>query len=185
MPRIVDVKVEPLTSEGFRPFGEIVGARDRPAELRFPDMQTWKAPFEVDGAMEMTVCRYLRQPIAWSRMERHLAVTQAFLPLAGVESLMMVAPPTDPHRRDALPPPETVRAFRMRGGAGVVLWRGTWHALRRFPVNAPHVDVVLLTGRDTQDELERQWAGGPLPALTHEADYEELMGVTFRVAELD
>jgi ureidoglycolate lyase len=182
MPRIVDVRIEPLTAEGFRPFGAVVGAQGAPA-LSYDAMQTWKAPFEVDGAMEMTICRYLRQPIAWSRMERHLGVTQAFLPLAGVESVMVVAPATGTERRDALPPPEAVRAFRMDGQAGVVLWRGVWHALRRFPVDAPHIDIVLLTGRDTQAELERQAAGGPSPALTHEADYLAAMNVSFRIAE--
>lgn len=185
MPRIVDIKVEPLTEEAFEPYGAVVGAGGRPPALQIDTMQTWKAPFEVDGAPEMTVCRYQREPIAWSRMERHLAVTQAFLPLAGVGSVMVVAPPTDPDRRDAVPPPEAVRAFRMAGEVGVVLWRGTWHALRRFPVGAPYADFVLLTGRDTQGELERQWAGGPLPALTHEADYLELFDVSFCVVGAD
>jgi ureidoglycolate hydrolase len=185
MPRIVDVNVEPLTEEAFEPFGAVVGAGNRPPAFDADTMQTWKAPFEVDGALEMTICRYLREPIAWSRMERHLAVTQAFLPLAGVGSVMVVAPPTDPCRRDAVPPPETVRAFRMAGEVGVVLWRGTWHALRRFPVGAPHADFVLLTGRDTQSELERQAAGGPLPALTHEADYQQMFDVSFCVTGAD
>lgn len=185
MPRIVDVNVEPLTEEAFEPFGAVVGAGNRPPAFDADTMQTWKAPFEVDGALEMTICRYLREPIAWSRMERHLAVTQAFLPLAGVGSVMVVAPPTDPCRRDAVPPPETVRAFRMAGEVGVVLWRGTWHALRRFPVGAPHADFVLLTGRDTQSELERQAVGGPLPALTHEADYQQMFDVSFCVTGAD
>jgi ureidoglycolate lyase len=185
MPRIVDVKVEPLTEEAFEPFGAVVGASDRPPALEIDTMQTWKAPFEVDGALAMINCRYAREPIAWSRMERHLAVTQAFLPLAGVGSIMVVAPPTDTTRRDAVPPPEAVRAFDMTGEVGIVLWRGTWHALRRFPVGAPHADFVLLTGRETQAELESEAAGGPLPALTHDVDYQHLFDVSFRVAEAD
>ena len=92
----------------------------------------------------------------------------------------MVAPPTDRGDRTALPPPVSVRAFHMDGSAGVVLRRGTWHALRRFPVGAPLIDIVLLTGRDTQAELERQARDGSLPKLTHEADYASVHGVTFR-----
>lgn len=182
MPRIVDVEVEPLTEEAFEPFGAVVGAGSRPPALEIGTMQTWKAPFEVDGALAMIICRYAREPIAWSRMERHLAVTQAFLPLASVASVMVVAPPSDPTRRDAAPPPEAVRAFRMTGDVGVVLWRGTWHALRRFPLGAPHADFVLLTGRDTQAELESEAAGGTLPALTHEVDYQKMFDVSFCVA---
>jgi hypothetical protein len=52
-------------------------------------------------------------------------------------------------------------------------------------VGAPHADFVLLTGRDTQGELERQAAGGPLPALTHEADYQQLFDVSFCVVGAD
>jgi ureidoglycolate lyase len=185
MPRTVEVKVEPLTEEAFKPFGAIIGASSRPPALIFDTMLTWKAPFEADGLVEVTTCRYLREPITWSRMERHLAVTQAFLPLSGVRSIMVVAPPTDQSHRDALPPPEAVRAFRMMGDVGVVLWRGIWHALRRFPLGASHIDIVLLTGRDTQSELERQAAGGPLPVLTHEADYQQLFDVSFCVIEVE
>ena len=182
MPTVVQVALEPLREATFRPFGRIVGVDAEPPAVAFDGMHTWKAPFDADGAAEMTICRYFRQPIAWSRMERHLAVTQAFLPLAGVETALVVAPPTDPTQRDALPPPDSVRAFHMDGSVGVLLWRGTWHALRRFPLRAAHADIVLLTGRATQDELEQQAAGGPLPALTHEADYAALQGVTFRLA---
>jgi ureidoglycolate lyase len=135
--------------------------------------------------MEMTVCRYLRQPMVFTSLERHLAVTQAFLPLGGVACAMVVAPPTEGTERDAAPPPESLRAFRMDGGQGVVLWRGTWHALRRFPIGAPHVDVVLLTGAATQAEIERQARDGILPALTHEFDYGKRHGVEFHVAVAD
>jgi len=184
MSRTVDVAVEPLTASAFEPFGAVVGADAGPPALDWGTLQTWMAPFEVDGPMQMTLCRYLREPIEWSRMERHLAVTQAFLPLAGVESVMVVAPPSDPGDRDALPPPDQVRAFRMDGRAGVVLRRGTWHALRRFPVGADRIDIVLLTGRDTQGELERQAQDGTLPQLTHESDYAQIHGVTFRAVGL-
>ena len=184
MARTVEVAVEPLSAAAFEPFGSIIGGGSGPPALDWGTLQTWMAPFDVDGPTQMTLCRYHREPVEWSQMERHLAVTQAFLPLGGVASVMVVAPPTDPADRTALPPPESVRAFRMDGRAGVVLHRGTWHALRRFPVGAPLIDMVLLTGGDTQAELERQARDGSLPALTHEADYATVHGVTFRAVGL-
>jgi ureidoglycolate lyase len=184
MARTVDIAVEPMTASAFEPFGTIVGASAGPPALDWGTLQTWMAPFDVDGTTQMTLCRYHQEPVEWSRMERHLAVTQAFLPLAGVASVMVVAPPSDPSDRTALPPPESVRAFRMDGSAGVVLHRGTWHAIRRFPIGAPLIDIVLLTGRDTQAELERQARYGSLPMLTHEADYASVHGVTFRAVGL-
>jgi ureidoglycolate hydrolase len=180
MPRLVEVAVEPLCPSTFAPFGTIVGAVGGSPALDWGTLQTWMAPFDVDGPTQMTLCRYHREPVEWSQMERHLGVTQAFLPLGGVASIMVVAPGSDPADRTALPPPDRVRAFHM----GVVLHRGTWHALRRFPVGAPLIDIVLLTGRDTQAELERQARDGSLPHLTHESDYAAVHGVTFRAVGL-
>jgi ureidoglycolate hydrolase len=183
--KTVEVAIEPLTPVNFKPFGTIVGADAGPPALRWDTLTTWKTPFEVDGEMQMTLCRYQREPVRWHKMERHLAVTQAFLPLAGVQSIMVVAPLTDPSNRLAAPPPATMRAFRMDGTQGVILARGTWHALRRFPLEAPYIDIVLLTGRDTQAELEKQAKDGSLPALTHEVDYQVLFEVNFRIAGMD
>ena len=180
MARTVEVAVETLTAAAFEPFGSIIGGGSGPPALDWGTLQTWMTPFDVDGPTQMTLCRYHREPLEWSQMERHLAVTQAFLPLGGVASVMVVAPPSDLADRTALPPPASVRAFHMDGSAGVVLRRGTWHALRRFPVGAPLIDMVLLTGRDTQVELERQARDGSLPRLTHEADYAAVHGATFR-----
>lgn len=184
MSRMVEVAVEPLDMATFAPFGTIVGVVGGSPALDWGTLQTWMTPFDVDGPPQMTLCRYHREPVEWSRMERHLGVTQAFLPLGGAASVMVVAPASDLADRAALPPPASVRAFYMDGTAGVVLHRGTWHALRRFPVDAPLIDIVLLTGRDTQAELERQARDGSLPRLTHEADYAVVHGVTFRVVGL-
>lgn len=105
MTRVREVPVEALDAAAFQPFGMPLSVGAGPPVLTIGAMRTWRVPFEVDGAMEMTICRYSRQPLEWSRMERHLNVTQAFLPLTGAETIMVVAPPTDPARRDDLPPP--------------------------------------------------------------------------------
>lgn len=180
MPRIVDLSLEPLTPQSFAPFGAVIGPAGAPA-FTSGAMQTWRAPFEVDGPMQMTLCRFHGQKMEFSQLERHLAVTQGFLPLGGTDCVMVVAPATDMADRDAAPAPETVRAFRMSGGQGVVLWRGTWHALARFPLDAPHVDIVLLTGRDTQAEIERANYAPAGMRLTHLVDYAD-RDIGFRVA---
>src|SRR5689334_16790406 len=116
----------------FRAIRHHCRCRDRTAGARLGHLT------DVDGAIRGRwpdpddALPLSREPIEWSQMERHLAVTQAFLPLGGVASIMVVAPPSDPADRKALPPPDSVRAFHMDGSRGVVLRRGTWHALRRF-----------------------------------------------------
>jgi ureidoglycolate lyase len=181
MTRFVDITVEPLSEASFAPFGAVIGAGEAGPVLSVATMETWKVPFEVEDAAEVIFCRFHRQEPVFSMLERHLAVTQAFLPLAGRRSIMVVAPPTDESDRNAGPEPGAVRAFLLAGDEGVVLHRGTWHALRRFPVDDPHADFVMLTSRGTQAEIERQAADGTTPALTHEIDYAKARGVTFRI----
>ena len=180
MPRIIDVTVEPLSEAGFAPFGAVVGALAEPPAFSAGAMDTWRAPFEVDGAMQMTICRFKRQAMRFSTLERHLAVTQGFLPLGGSASIMVVAPPTDIADPAAAPDPASVRAFRLDGDKGVVLWRGVWHALARFPVSADFADIVLLTGRDTQAEIERAAYDPRDMRLTHLVDYAA-HGIEFQV----
>lgn len=180
MPSIVDIPTEPLTEATFAPFGAVVGALASPPAFQAGAMDTWRAPFEVDGAMQMTICRFHKQPLQFSKLERHLGVTQGFLPLGGTACIMVVAPTTDPADPAAAPDPGTVRAFRMDGTQGVVLWRGVWHALARYPIDAPYVDIVLLTGRDTQAEIERAGYDPAGMRLTHLVDYAP-RGIEYRV----
>lgn len=183
MAEVVEIVVEPLSPETFAPFGEVVGPTTAETVSLGPDFQLWRNAFGVDGGIELMFGRYLHKPMRFHRMERHLAVTQSFLPLDGCRSVMVVAPPSDgPDSGDA-PSPGGVRAFHLDGSRGVMLWRGTWHALDRFPVSPPHADFAFLTGRDTQAELERQATDGTPPQLTHLVDFRKRMGVEFQVLD--
>ena len=43
MSRMVQITVEPLTEEAFRPFGELISATDRPADSKGVNSEGWKA----------------------------------------------------------------------------------------------------------------------------------------------
>jgi hypothetical protein len=55
------------------------------------------------------------------------------------------------------------------GTIGLMLWRGTWHALTRFPTGSEGAGFVCLAGADIQRELERQRADGTPPRLSQAA----------------
>jgi hypothetical protein len=57
-----------------------------------------------------------------------------------------------------------------------MLWRGTWHALTRFPATPGGAGFAFLTDANTQRELEQQRADGTPPKLTQEIDYRQLQG---------
>ena len=183
----IEIPLRPLTAEGFAPFGQIVGGvPGTPPAFAAPQLESWRLDFDVDGPVELMLIRYAhRRPFEFTALERHLNVTQTFVPLGGAPSIMVVAPPTDPDDREGAPDPAAVRAFHVPGDRGLMLWRGTWHALTRFHVHPPGAAFAFLTGRDTQRELERQRADGTPPELTRVVDYRERRGIGFRVVDPD
>ena len=181
----IEIRLEALGERAFHPFGEIVGKGAAPPVFEGIKLKSWRVDYAVDGATELMFARYGFQTWQFSRLERHFNVTQCFLPLGGRASIMVVAAPTERHDPAAIPDPETVRAFHLDGERGILLWRGTWHALDRFAVRPPHVDFALITGRETQAEMERQSAGGAAPELTQVVDYQALRNTGFTVIDPD
>ena len=179
--REIPLTLEALTVEAFAPYGCLVGGAEGAADFEAEHLWNWRIPFEADGPTQVLLIRYKFSAPVFSLMERHFHVTQGFIPLGGVACAMVVAPPSEPGEADAVPPPGAVRAFRMTGQAGVVLHRGTWHALQRFPLLPPHVDVAFLTDAATQEDIEASAAAGTPPARTQIVDYGKCYGVTFRI----
>jgi ureidoglycolate hydrolase len=183
MTEIVDVVLEPLTAEAFAPYGRPIDKGDGPPDFEGPHIASWRMDFAVDGEIELMYVRYFHQDMRWTTMERHFNVTQSFLALGGAASVMVVADPTDTNDRSVRPRPETVCAFLVDGIQGVMLWKGTWHALTRFPVSATGAAFAMITGAATQQELERQSHDGTQPELTQVVDFEKEYGVGFAVVD--
>lgn len=183
MTETVDIALEPLTAKAFAPYGQPIAARDEPPAFDVEHLDAWQMDFAVDGEIELMYARYIYQEMRWTTMERHFNITQSFMALGGAASVMVVADPTDVDDISILPQPETVRAFYVDGSRGVLLWRGTWHALTRFPVPAEGGAFAMITGAATQQELERQNRDGTHPVLTEVVDFEKAFGVGFAVTD--
>ncbi|GJH26182.1 ureidoglycolate lyase [Caballeronia sp. EK] len=121
--------LEPLTREAFAPFGDVIeleGARHFPINAgtteRFHDLANVEVGFESGGRPLINVFRGQPrpQPVVISMMERHPLGSQAFVPLADVRYLVVVAPAGEFD-------PAAMRAFYARGWQGVNYARGVWH----------------------------------------------------------
>ena len=176
MSRIVSIPVEPLTEEAFSPYGELLSVKDRPADFQGVSSVGWKAGFEstASPAIMLLSSRYVG--MQFNLLERHFNVTQTFIPLGGVPSIVAVAAPTP---GDEVPQPESLRAFLIDGSAGYVLHKGTWHSLDRYPLRPPSAEIVIITSQDTQQELETVEQHGW--KLTQQVDYEAEYGVIFEI----
>jgi ureidoglycolate lyase len=92
MPQTVDIPLQPLSAGAFASFGEILGDFDAPPTFEAPHLRSWRLDFELEGAVELMVARYLHQPFEFTAIERHFNVTQSFIPLGYQPSVMWWQP---------------------------------------------------------------------------------------------
>ncbi len=121
--------IEPLTAEGFAPFGDVIETEGRDwfpinngSTQRFHAL----APVETgpaDGAAIISIfrARRLQYPLTITMLERHPHGSQAFVPLRGEPFLVVVAPP------GPQPDARSIRVFRTDGQQGINYRVGVWH----------------------------------------------------------
>jgi ureidoglycolate lyase len=144
------VRVEPLSVEGFAPFGDVVSAGLRAGQsanqgtaVRF-DWCTELVNARPDARANVSVFRSTAKglPLELTLLEQHPCSTQAFLPMVCQRFLVCVAP-TDEAGAPAL---DGLRAFVCGPGQGVNYRVGTWH----HPIIAlgHDADFVMLAFED-------------------------------------
>ena len=171
---VVRINVAPLTADAFEPFGEVLAATERDPDFTGIHSVGWRSSFASDSPPEVMFYRSSYSGLRFNMLERHHSVTQSFVPLGTTPSVVAVAAPT---LGDATPAPGDVHAFLLDGSAGYVLHTGTWHSLDRFPLYQAPADIVIITDRATQHELESS-PDGPWER-TEAVDYAERFGVNF------
>lgn len=179
----IEMRLEPISAEIFAPFGEIIEKKRSEPIFTGKNMESWQMQFSIDGTTELMINRFYYQPLEFSMMERHFHVTQSFLPFGKIPMAMIVSAPTDFDDSSSIPKPEEICAFYLDGTQGIMLWKGTWHALHRFPLHPPHVDLGLITEMETQHELQSVLNKGTKPKRTQAIDYEQLLNLNFKVVD--
>ena len=161
--KIHRLRVEPMTAKAFAPYGELIEARQRPADAR----RFTPIDFQIEGRTTVDVIWQPIEGLRFRLLERHFAVTQAFIPIEGAPAVVAVAPPTDPDDPEAIPRPEELRAFLIDPGKGYCYRTGTWHSLDRYLLAPPGASFVILNVD---------------PNPTQVVDYGEQFGVEFEIA---
>jgi ureidoglycolate lyase len=125
------LKAEPLTSDAFKPFGQVIGVDDVFIEARD------------DEILHLDIISYDRKPIRVDHLNRHHKATQALVALDAKPTVIVVGPPevdlSDAEHLDAQ------RAFICDGSLGINLAIGSWHE-GPFPLG-DHVDLVNVQGK--------------------------------------
>jgi len=136
--RIHTVMAAPLTSAGWRPFGQVIGRDDCVLELRE------RAVFHLD------VLTYEWRPLRCELLNRHHTATQALIALDGAPAVVVVAPSDVDFTQEAHL--DTIRAFVISGAIGINLSIATWH-WGPYPLG-PTVRLANLQARDVAHDNE-------------------------------
>ena len=123
------LKPLPLTRERFRPFGDVIEAHAVQRETmnaarfeRFDDLCNVNVGADGRVCVSIARCRSATKlPYRFDVVERHPLGSQAFVPLAAVQFVVVVAPAGESVVADDL------QAFVTNGRQGVNYARGTWH----------------------------------------------------------
>jgi ureidoglycolate lyase len=123
------LELQPLTAEAFAPFGEVIQRQGvSPEIINYGHTQKFADLARIDtaeGGGETTVHLYRSQavklPFLIERMERHPLGSQVFMPLHRQPFPVIVAPPDDDPRVQA------IRGFITNGEQGINYNKGVWH----------------------------------------------------------
>ncbi len=138
MPRTVKLRIEPMTEEAFRPYGEVWDAREHPSDHR----QSFSVGYRPEGRPTASVMWQPHQTLTFTKLERHFHGTHVFIPMSGSLATVAVALPTDENDPMAIPDPSDVRAFLIDGTKGFGYKKGTWHSLDRYILSPPGTTFV-------------------------------------------
>lgn len=122
------IRLQPITSEGFAPFGDLLTPRPAPDRMinagRCERHHALATVETGGGAAIVSIFRSepVSLPYRFDLMERHPLGSQAFMPLGPDPWLSVVAP--DEGGRPGLP-----LAFLVPAGMGVNLRAGVWHGV--------------------------------------------------------
>jgi len=160
---------EPLSVEGFLPFGDVVSAglsqgkdANQGSAVRFD----WTSALEssrphAKANLVALRCQPKQIPFEVKLLERHPCSTQAFLPMLCSTYLVVVSLALE----DGSPNLASLRAFVCSPGQGINYRRNVWH----HPIvalNAP-ADFAMLVWEDgTADDLVEHWLPSPITVLS-------------------
>lgn len=117
METTITVKVQPLSPEAFRPYGQVLESRNP----LYPQVD--------DGQSSVVMLQLNQHPKRIGMMAFHFSYNQTFIPVIGA-MVLVVAPPPRNHEADPAAYEvdyERVAAFLVEPGQAVLIDKGTGH----------------------------------------------------------
>ncbi|MDA0348214.1 MAG: ureidoglycolate lyase [Verrucomicrobia bacterium] len=153
----VTISIEPLTSEAFAPYGDVVEAEGHEGSPinqgranRFDALVTVDCEgTEKPPVISMVEARQYDLPKTVTFLERHPFGSQAFFPNSSTPFLVVVAAPSESVDET------TLKAFVSNGKQGVNYHRNTWHHVMLTPFG--DVTFIVVDRSDPESNCIEHW----------------------------
>ena len=155
------VPAQDLTEQAFAPYGDVIKPRlsgeqfDRSNSYDPTNENTHVKLVMTNGIPTLRIMHQRLRGLTFSKMARHLRVSQCLGSLQGKEWYLAVAAPT---KDNLLPRLEDITAFRIPGDRIIKLHVGTWHAGPHFE----HEECLFLN-LENEDTNTRDFQDAVLP----------------------
>jgi ureidoglycolate lyase len=123
------LKLQTLTAESFAPFGVVLSpaGRDRlPINTYGDKLNLYRESFASDQPIEWFIVQGIKRDMQALFLERHMQLTQAFIPMNGDSLVTIVARP-DAREENGMIAIDEMQAFMVPGNTAFQIHRGTWH----------------------------------------------------------
>ncbi len=123
------LELEILTPEAFSPFGVVLSpqGRERLSINTYGDkLNLYREEFQSDQPIEWFIVQGIKRDMQALFLERHMQLTQAFIPMNGDGFITIVARP-DAKQENGMIALNEMHAFIVPGDTAIQIHRGTWH----------------------------------------------------------
>ncbi len=177
MAETIKVKVQPLTAEAFRPYGQMLETK----QPIFPEVE----PGEGRVAMELLHIKHRPEAKRMDQMAIHFSYNQTFIPLQG--SMVLVVAPAPRNRKAGQAAYEfdykKVAAFVLEPGRAALIDKGVWHNALTFGPECTFINVTRKDpGEGTSQAVERVEL---VPTMRSYVEFVDLQKRDNRVVELE
>ena len=166
--RVHQLTIEEFTPEAFQDFGDVltVDALPKLPINNYSGANSIHGPVvleaDKDIEPEFILMRSQVRPFVMRYLERHVRITQTFIPLEGKPYVFVGAPP-QARLENGFPSPDELRVFLVPGHVSINLHRGTWHE-PAYPLQGDQMVLItshaeLTTGLQTSVDDKGELAG--------------------------
>jgi|LDZT01.1.fsa_nt_gi ureidoglycolate lyase len=145
----VEIKVEELNRESFKPYGDIIDVPDTIPDSSNNELDLWCGISEVkidEGVSQFCWLNVKsKRPFICNNFECHKSTSEAMIPISG-QSIVLVANNSD----SDLPVRDTTKAFFVNGRKGFNFKPNVWHWLP-YPLSK-QASFILVFKKGTPDK---------------------------------